>query len=89
MSTSYEVVTYRDGKWWTFEIPSLTSPSPRGGDHRIVAMGQARTAVEIADEARALAATWTETDEADITVRVVYRLPADVCEAVQQLDTAR
>lgn len=89
MSTNYEVTAYRDGKWWTFEIPALTSPSPRGGDHRIVATGQARHAAEIEEEARDLAAVWTETDESEITVQVVYRLPDDVradVEHARELD---
>lgn len=89
MGTNYEVTAYRDGKWWTFEIPALTSPSPRGGDHRIVATGQARHAAEIEEEARDLAAVWTETDESEITVQVVYRLPDDVradVEHARELD---
>lgn len=84
MSTSYEVVAYRDGKWWTFEIPALTSPSPRGDGHHIVAMGQARVVSEIPTEARTLAALWTNTEESDITVDVKYRLPVEVQAAVEQ-----
>ena len=91
LMNSYEVIAFRDDRWWTFEIPAQTSPSPRGGDHRIVAMGQARKAAEIEDEARSLAALWTETDETDIEVQVVYRLPvglqADI-EHARELDTA-
>ena len=78
MITSYDVVAYRDGKWWGFEIPALTSPSPRGGDHRIVAMGQARAVAEIPDEARRLVALWLDVDEADVDVEVAFRLPDDV-----------
>lgn len=91
MTKQYEVVAYRDGKWWTFEIPALTASPPAGGGRRIVAMGQARTTSEIADEARDIAAMWTDTDEENISVQVTYRLPEGVREAVdqaQELDAA-
>jgi len=79
--SSYEVLARRDGSWWTFEIPALSSPSPRGGGHRIIAMGQARSAPEIAGEARALAEMWT--DEDGVNVHVVYVLDDDVREAIE------
>jgi DNA-directed RNA polymerase specialized sigma24 family protein len=79
MSTGYSVTAWRDGKWWTFEIPALSAPSPRGEDHRIVAMGQARTAAEIRESARDVAVMWT--DDQDATVRdITFRLPQAVQE---------
>lgn len=73
MSTSHDVVAHRDGKWWVFEIPALTSPSPRGGDRRIIAMGQARAVSEIPDEARRLVALWLDIDDAGVEVEVSFR----------------
>ncbi|MEZ5088149.1 MAG: hypothetical protein R2722_18600 [Tessaracoccus sp.] len=78
MSTSYDVVAYRDGKWWVFEIPELTSPSLRGGHHRIVATVQTRAAAEISDEARRLVVLWLNVDEADVDIEMVSSLPDDV-----------
>jgi predicted XRE-type DNA-binding protein len=65
----YDVNTYQDGKWWTFEIPELTSPAPHGGEP-IVAMGQARHLSQVEREARELADTWTETEGSTVSVRV-------------------
>lgn len=73
-----EARAYRDGKWWTFEIPELTSLSPLRGDAKIIAMGQARTVKEIAAAARDVAATWLEVDERDVEVTVTIELPEDV-----------
>lgn len=77
--TTYEVTSYRDGSWWTFEIPALTSPGPIKGK-RIVAMGQARRAEDVAREARDVIDLWT--DDPDVDVRVHYTLPAGVETAV-------
>lgn len=77
--TTYEVTSYRDGSWWTFEIPALTSPSPTKGK-RIVAMGQARRAEDVAREAHDVIDLWT--DDPDIDVRVHYTLPEGVETAV-------
>ncbi|MDR0626233.1 MAG: hypothetical protein LBG11_03070 [Bifidobacteriaceae bacterium] len=85
MSEGYDVSAYKDGEWWTFEIAALTSPSPRGGDRRLVALGQARSAAAVAAQARALVSLWT--GEEDPTVRVSYRLPADVRDALDQAHT--
>jgi hypothetical protein len=82
MASEYDVVAYRDGKWWTFEIEALTAPSPRGQGHRIVAMGQARTAAQVPAEARSLASLWTEDD--DVSVHVTYRLPKAVRQMIEQ-----
>lgn len=84
---SYDVTAYRDGKWWVFEIPALASPSPRGEGHQIVAMGQARTAGEVTEEARSLAALWTETEETDIEVTVSYRVPEEVQTAMEEANS--
>ncbi|GAA1317823.1 hypothetical protein ACFSWE_14590 [Leucobacter albus] len=82
MITNYDVVAYRDGKWWTFEIPALTSPSPNTPGHPIVAMGQARTVADIAEEARDVIALWAEVDESSVSVEVSYRLPPAVQRAL-------
>jgi hypothetical protein len=74
---TFDVRAYRDGRWWGFEIPALTSPSPRGEGHRIVALGQARTVKEIDGEARYLAAAWLDVDEKEIAVTVTVELPQD------------
>ncbi|AMS06183.1 antitoxin HicB [Acidipropionibacterium acidipropionici] len=77
MSTEYDVVAWRDGRWWTFEIPSLTAPSPRGKGHRIFAMGQARTTAEIRESAQEVAAMWTDDEDAEVG-DVAFRLPQEV-----------
>lgn len=74
----YEVIASRDGKWWNFEIPALTSPSPRGGDHRIVAMGQAQHVSEIADAARAVISMWHDVSESSVDVNITFQLPSQV-----------
>ncbi|MFT3944205.1 MAG: helix-turn-helix transcriptional regulator [Ancrocorticia sp.] len=76
--TTYETTAYFDGTWWTFEIASLTSPSARGSEHRIVAMGQARKASAIAQEATNLASLWTGEDSEEIDVVVRYKDFGDV-----------
>lgn len=81
MSTAYDVVAWRDGRWWTFEIPALTAPSPRGDGHRILAMGQARTVPEIHDAAVDVATMWTG-DEAATVGDVTFRLPQQVQDDV-------
>lgn len=77
--TTYEVTSYRDGAWWTFEVPALTSPAPAKGKS-IVAMGQARRAEDVGREARDVIDLWTDDD--DIDVRVHYTLPEGVETAV-------
>lgn len=77
--TVYDVTSSRDGPWWTFEIPALTSPAPAKG-RNIVAMGQARRAGDVAREARDVIDLWT--DDGDIEVRVQYALPDGVETAV-------
>jgi len=67
-----EAIAYLDGTWWTFEIPELSTESPRGAGHRIVAMGQARKLKDVATAARDVAALWLDLDDfkGDITVTV-------------------
>lgn len=76
MTGTYDVVARRDGRWWSFEIPALTSPSPRGAGHRIVAMGQARSAHEIDSAAREVVTLWA--GEADVDLRIRFDLPAEI-----------
>jgi DNA-directed RNA polymerase specialized sigma24 family protein len=75
---------YRDGKWWTIEIPELTSASPRGGDSRIMAVGQARNVKEIQAAAVDLAAVWLDVDESDIAVNVSIEIPEAAAELFAQ-----
>ena len=72
----YEATAYRDGKWWTFEIPELSNPSPSGVP--IVAMGQARTVADLDQVAREVAALWLDVEEDDIDVNVSVTPPDDV-----------
>lgn len=76
--TTYDVTAYKDGDWWTFEVPTLTSPAPSGG--RIVAMGQARRADEVSTEARNVIEMWTGTS--DVDVHVSYTLPDGVASFI-------
>lgn len=70
---TYEVIAYRDGRWWTLSIPELNGPSSAGANIRIVAMGQARTVSQLDNAAREVAALWLDVDETEIKVRVVIR----------------
>lgn len=79
----YDVTSYRDGAWWTSEIPALTSVSSATGT-TIVATGQARRAEDLAREARDVIDLWS--DDPDIDVRVNYSLPAEVARAVDTED---
>ena len=78
-----DVTGHRDGAWWTFEIPALTSVSSATGK-TIVAMGQARRAEDLAREARDVIDLWS--DDPDVDVRVNYSLPAEVARAVDTED---
>ena len=69
---TYDVVAKFDGTWWTFEIGSLTSPSGRGAGTQLVAMGQSRQAKTVPQDARDLAALWTDQDPSQIDVIVTY-----------------
>jgi len=75
---------YRDGKWWTIEIPELTSASPRGEDSRIMAVGQARNVKDIQAAAVDLAAAWLDVDDNTIAVNVTIEIPEAAAELFAQ-----
>jgi predicted XRE-type DNA-binding protein len=76
---TYEVDAGYDGKWWVFDIPALfTAVNGR----QIVARGQARTAAEVAGEARDIIAMWTDVDEATTHVSVRFSMPEEIREAI-------
>lgn len=64
---TYEAVAYRDGNWWTFEIPELSTTI---NGTPTVAMGQARTIAEIDQAALDVAALWLDVDEDSVAVNV-------------------
>jgi hypothetical protein len=67
---------YRDtDKWWTVEIPELTSPGPAG---TITATGAAPTWRGVRRAATELAAAWLDVDESDVDVTVEVRAPEAV-----------
>ena len=76
---TYEATAYRDGKWWTFEIPELNGPAPVEGE-RIVAMGQARTIRDLDQAAREVAALWLDVEEDEVTVHVTAQMPKEAAE---------
>ncbi len=64
---------YRDaGKWWTIEIPELTSTGPNGST--IVAIGGAVALKDVDQAARDLSAVWLDVDD-EIVVEVTVELP--------------
>jgi hypothetical protein len=68
---------YRDGgKWWTIEIPELTSETPDG--KTIVAIGGAVSLKELDTAARDLAAVWLDVDENTLEVHVTIDVPEEV-----------
>ena len=75
----YEATAYRDGKWWTFEIPELSNPAPVAGE-RIVAMGQARKIEELDQAAREVAALWLDIPEDAVSVHVTPQVPEDAAQ---------
>ncbi len=80
MSTTYEVATHREGKWWVFEIPALDTT------------GQARSLDEVEREARGIISAWdAEPVPAEsITINVAVRGVEDVMRewAAADADTA-
>ncbi len=73
-----EARAWRDGRWWTFEIPELTALAPSGA--RIVAMGQASTLAELDAAAQDVAALWLDIESTGVDVAVTVALPAGVAE---------
>lgn len=82
MKRKIEAKAYREGKWWTFEIPELGAPAPSGNGAVMMPVGQARTAAKVAEEARDLAALWVDGDTEEFEVSVRFVLPEDI-EAAQ------
>lgn len=78
---TYEVDASYDGAWWVFDIPALLTTV---NGRQIVARGQARTAAEVAAEARGIIAMWTDVDEAAIGVSVRFSMPAEIREAIER-----
>lgn len=76
---AFEASAYRDGKWWTFQIPDLSTASPVAGE-RIVAMGQARTIGGLDQAAREVAALWLDVDEDTVEVHVTAEVPDDAAQ---------
>ncbi len=89
MTRKISVKAYREGKWWTFEIPELGATSPSTGAF-VMPVGQTRAAAKVADEARDLAALWEDADADDFEVSVTFVLPEDVTDAqhsAEELET--
>ncbi len=82
----YKATAHRDGRWWIFEIPALTAPSPKGVGHRIVAMGQTRQARDVAEAARDVAALWLDIDPGAVDMDIVFDLPSPVEAAWMQAE---
>lgn len=81
---TYTVDACYDGKWWVFDIPSLSTAV---NGRQIVARGQSRTAAEVATEARGLIAMWTDIDESAVQVNVGFSMPDEIREAVERAST--
>lgn len=78
---TYGVEATYDGKWWVFDIPDLfTTVNGR----QIVARGQARTAADVAAEARDIIAMWTDVEETTFGVDVRFSMPATIREAIER-----
>ena len=66
----------REGRWWVFTIPALTSEGPTGAE--IVAMGQSRSLKELEGDVRDIVAIWQGLPSWDGAVDVVVDLPGEV-----------
>lgn len=65
-----EARAFRDGgRWWTIEIPELTSPGPNGST--VTAVGGAVSTRGLAEAARDLAAVFLDVEPDEVDVRVV------------------
>lgn len=74
-----EARAFRDGgRWWTIEIPALTSPGPNGST--ITAVGGAVSTRGLAEAARDLAAVFLDVEPDEVDVRVVIEAPASILE---------
>lgn len=81
MVRKIEATAYQEGKWWTIEIPELGAPAPSGSGATMMPVGQASTAAKVVEEARDLAAAWTDSSPDEFEVSVTFRLPEDVTAA--------
>ncbi|WP_181276476.1 antitoxin HicB [Brevibacterium oceani] len=81
MTRKISVKAYREGKWWTFEIPELGAPAPSGNGAFMMPVGQTRAAAKVAEEARGLAALWEDGDAEDFEVSVTFVLPEEITTA--------
>lgn len=71
-----DAVAYRDGDWWTIEIPELRSAGP--GDLPVIAVGQAASLRGLDAAVRDIAAVWMDVDPDDVDADVTIRLPDEV-----------
>lgn len=66
MTSTFEVIARREGKWWFFEIPDIDMS------------GQARTLSEAEFEATDIIATWLQLDPSTISVAMDIEVPAEI-----------
>lgn len=76
----------REGRWWVFTIPALTSEGPTGAE--IVAMGQSRSLKELDEDVRDVAAHWLGVDSWEGAIDVVIELPAEVSGLLSEAERA-
>ncbi|ROP49733.1 MULTISPECIES: hypothetical protein [unclassified Rathayibacter] len=77
---------HREGRWWVFTIPALTSAGPTGAE--IVAMGQSRSLKDLDEDVRDVAALWLDLESWDGAVDVVIELPAEVSGLLSEAESA-
>lgn len=70
MTEKINVRAYREGNWWTFEIPELGAAASAGA--LSMPVGQVDAASKVAGEAQSLAALWTEGESRDFEVSVNF-----------------
>ena len=68
----------RDGRWWVFEVPELTSTGPVG--ERVTATGQSRSLKDLERDVRDVAALVLDVEEYPGEVEVAVELPAEAME---------
>lgn len=81
MKREITVKAYREGTWWTFEIPELGAPASSGSGAFMMPVGQCRSAAKVADEARRLAALWMDASPEEFEVTVDFALPEEITTA--------